>query len=552
MARYHQGDAGVGRTGRERRLKPRARLVRRTPQRGGSPAPPSMDSSRMMRLALLVTAVGLAAPLAAQQTAAARVGPAPLVGAAPAPDSAGPVLSLADALRVADQNNPTFLQSIAARDAAGAQVRAAYGQLLPQASAQLFGTYQQGGESVVSGSFLGAGSDYLESFYGLNLNYTLSAATLFTPAYARANRDAARADVAGQAEALESTVAQQYVTVLEDQAKAALQDTLVGDDQAQLDLSRAKVAVGSATLLDQQRATVTLGQQQVQAIQAHNLVDIDKLRLFQQMGVPQPAGVRLVDSFAVAMPSFTLDSVLDLARRSNPQVNALRAREHAADVGVHRANGLYTPQLQVSTGVSAYTYQFTNSQYLVELNEANFAQGYSSCQTLDTLFQAVHLPGQGCGTATPTASQIASYRAMNGHFPFGFQNIPRQLTATFTLPLFDGFQREQNIEQAEVNREDARYNERARELQLTADVTSAYLTLTTSVRTVQIQSQNSTAARQALTLSEERYRVGAATFVDVADARAAYETAENGRISAVYDYHKAFAALESAVGRPLR
>jgi outer membrane protein TolC len=103
-----------------------------------------------------------------------------------------------------------------------------------------------------------------------------------------------------------------------------------------------------------------------------------------------------------------------------------------------------------------------------------------------------------------------------------------------------------------VNREDARYTERARELQLTADVTSAYLTLTTSVRTVQIQSQNSTAARQALTLSEERYRVGAATFVDVADARAAYETAENGRISAVYDYHKAFAALESAVGRPLR
>ena len=83
-------------------------------------------------------------------------------------------------------------------------------------------------------------------------------------------------------------------------------------------------------------------------------------------------------------------------------------------------------------------------------------------------------------------------------------------------------------------------------------MTSAYLTLTTSVRTVQIQEQNSAAARDALYLAEERYKVGAATFVDVTDARAAYERAENDRIGAVYDYHKAFAALENAVGRPLR
>ena len=34
--------------------------------------------------------------------------------------------------------------------------------------------------------------------------------------------------------------------------------------------------------------------------------------------------------------------------------------------------------------------------------------------------------------------------------------------------------------------------------------------------------------------------------------RASFERAENDRINAIYDYHKAFAALESAVGRPLR
>jgi outer membrane protein len=508
----------------------------------------------MMRSILLfATFWVVATPLAAQQTTFARVAAPTSADSArlAVPDSTGPLLTLADALRVARHNNPTFLQSVSARQLAGANVRMAYGQLLPQLSASLGGLYQTGGQSVQFGSFLGASSDYYSSQYQIGLNYTLSAATLLTPAFAKASQNAADADVAGQAEALESTVAQQYVTVLEDQAKAALQDTLVADDQAQLDLSKAKVAVGSATILDQQRAAVTLGQQQVQALQAHNLVDIDKLRLFQQLGVNQPAGVRLDDVFAVSMPTFSLDSVMNLARRSNPQMNALRARTHAADVGVHRARGLYTPQLQVATGIGGYTYQYTNPNVPVQLAQAQVAQQYGSCLTIDSIGMAAHLPARNCGSPNLTPSEIAQAKAPYPAFPY-FQNIPRSIQATLSLPIFDGFQREQRVEQAEVDREDARYSERARDLQLTADVTSAYLTLTTSVRTVDIQEQNAGAARQALSLAEERYRVGAATFVDVTDARAAYERAENDRISAVYDYHKAFAALESAVGRPLR
>ena len=83
-------------------------------------------------------------------------------------------------------------------------------------------------------------------------------------------------------------------------------------------------------------------------------------------------------------------------------------------------------------------------------------------------------------------------------------------------------------------------------------MTAAYLTLTTAARTVSLQTQNSAKAREELTLVEERYRVGAATFLDVTEARGAYERAENDRITAIYDYHKGYAALESAVGRPLR
>jgi len=82
---------------------------------------------------------------------------------------------------------------------------------------------------------------------------------------------------------------------------------------------------------------------------------------------------------------------------------------------------------------------------------------------------------------------------------FTFTNTPRQITATFSLPIFDGFQRERTVGAGrKVDQDDARYNQRAGRVAVTADVTSAYLTLTTLVRTVQIQEQNSAAARDAL------------------------------------------------------
>jgi len=493
----------------------------------------------------------LSLPAAAQTGAPSVTIQQPLASATNGVDATGPVLPLRDALRVARQNNPAFLKAVAAGRAAGAALRSAKGALLPQAMASLNGNVEQSGQTIVSGSSLGASSDYLQSGYTVGLTYQLSPATVLGPGVAHADVEAAEADVSGAAAVLFAQVAQQYVTVLEDMAQAALQDTLVNDARAQYALSKARLEVGIGTPLDRQRAEVALGQQQVQALQAHDLIAIDRLRLFQSLGVPEPKGAQLVDDFPVVPPTFTLDSVLTLAQRVNPQVNALRARQHADVLDVRRQVGLYTPTLQVFTGVGGYTFQYTNSAFPVLAAQQQVAQQYGGCLTLDTLKQATHLPGVNCGSPTLTAAQIASIQAGNREFPFTFQNVPRGVTAVASLNLFDGFLREQRLERAEVTRDTTRDSERARELQLTADVTAAYRTLTTALRTVDIQEQNAAMARQALALAEERYRIGAATFVDVSTARAAFERAESGRISSVYDYQKALAALESAVGRRL-
>ncbi|MFN9797024.1 MAG: TolC family protein, partial [Gemmatimonas sp.] len=78
------------------------------------------------------------------------------------------------------------------------------------------------------------------------------------------------------------------------------------------------------------------------------------------------------------------------------------------------------------------------------------------------------------------------------------------------------------------------------------------LTLGASRQAATLQEQNVRAARTALELAQERYRVGASSLVELVQARADFERAETDRITAVYDVQRAFAALENAVGRTLR
>jgi outer membrane protein TolC len=53
-------------------------------------------------------------------------------------------------------------------------------------------------------------------------------------------------------------------------------------------------------------------------------------------------------------------------------------------------------------------------------------------------------------------------------------------------------------------------------------------------------------------LAVERYRVGATNFTEVSQARTDFERESTNLINATYEFHKAYAELERAVGRPLR
>jgi outer membrane protein len=424
-------------------------------------------------------------------------------------------LSLAEALTLARANNPAYRSTLNNRWAAGSEARSSALRLMtPTASLTGIHTREQGSEqyyTFLQRNVTTPGNSAIG--WGVQFNYSLSGGTIADRGLARAELRATDADIAGSLTVLETLVRQQYLTLLRAQAQVGMSQRVVERANQMLDLARARNAVGQGTLIDVRRAEVEQGQAEVGLLRARQTVENAALVLFERLGIPAPtpAAVVLTDSFPVQAPAFSTDSLVELALRENPGLVALRAREHYAAWGVRSAYSQYAPSLNASLGYGRYRY-----------STANFV---------------------GIDTATGVITWADTTRT---------SIRPWSLNIGVQLPIFDQFQRRVTTARARAAQDDARLAIRSQELAVRADVTAAYLALVAAYRTIGMQLSNRTAAAEALSLATERYRVGSGTFIELLDARVASERADADYVSAVYDYHWAFAALENAVGRPLR
>ncbi len=461
-------------------------------------------------------------------------------------------LSVEQAVELATANNPALRQTLNARRSAAAVTRTARGQLLPNVSSSAGASWREGRTQVFNGVGFGANANTIGSSANVSasLNYGLD--VLLQPRAAQASERATDAEADAATQQLRANVTTQYLVALQAKARAVLQDTLLESARLSLDLAKAKLAAGSATTLDVQRAEVALGQQRVQVVQARNTLAIEKLRLFENLGVAPPdAEVALTTEYAIAPVASSVTELITIAKNSNPTVIARRDRENAAAVNQRIARAAYFPSLSLQAGYGGYTNQYTDNNFTVT---QALASKQSGCYQRGSVLQIVGQPFDPttCAAIALTPQEVAAARSTNSAFPFNFTRNPYNVSAQFSLPLFNGWQREQRVAEAAVARDNAKQAVRQQELSAQQAVRTAYLNLDAARQTVAIQEENGKLARQALLLAETRYRVGQATFLDVANARADFSRAENDRITAVYDFHRAFAALEQAVGRRLR
>lgn len=473
-------------------------------------------------------------------------------------------LTLEDAIDLARRNSPSFLQTLNDRGPADWAVRSATADLFTPSADVSFGTAWQDEGQQRLGSFTTREPAVLLSQYSVDVSYQLNGSTLFRPGQRRAERRAVERGIEDAELQLRDRVSSAYIEVLRLQERAEQAARELRRSEEHLRLARAREEVGTGTRLETMQADVARGRAEIALLQAENAARVAKLRLVQALGVEMaPDEIELVSEFSVFEPTWSLDELTPAAMSRHPTLVARRASRDAANAGVKVARSAYFPSLSLNASWRGFTREETNPgvtiDRLVDQQRTNALFERQSCNQLADLYDATGLtppaPFDDCSvlafTSQDSASLASGFRSQNDQFPFDFQNEPVTLSAFFSLPLFTNFDRQLQVEQAVVQRNDLDHQIRELELQIRTDVTEAYHNLETAYRTVQLQRENTERAGEELRLAQERYQLGAGTFLELLDSQTLAAQAEVDQIEAVYSFHQALTALEAAVGRQL-
>lgn len=485
-----------------------------------------------------------------------------LLPAAASAQQARATLTLEEAISLARRNNPTFRAT--ANDGATAdwQVREAYSQFLPSFTASNTFSYQASGTPQAFGAFtaedLGLGNtpEVYSSAYRLGLQMGLSGATFFNITQARAAQRATDARIEAAAYTLASDVTRQYLAARRafDGVKIA-QSAMESTEQA-LRLAQARFDVGDATRLDVSQAEVDHGRAEVGLLQAESLYQTEQLRLMQQIGVEIDRELELTSEFEVFEPKWTLPELESRAIESHPQMVSLRASESAARAAARASWTQYMPQLFLNAGWNGFVRRTGTDQYQLQQARNSAENRIANCEFQNHLAAGLSngLPNypRDCSTLALTSDQEARALAANSAFPFNYAANPMTVSLTVSLPIWDGFTRERQLQTARVAADDATYQRRDEELNRRTQVATNLLALQTAFRTVAIEERNVDRAGEALELARESYRLGAGSILELTQAQEQKVRADQAHLAAVYTFHESLAALEAAVGRQLR
>lgn len=149
----------------------------------------------------------------------------------------------------------------------------------------------------------------------------------------------------------------------------------------------------------------------------------------------------------------------------------------------------------------------------------------------------------------PTVS--ASYSNSLSGTAVSDMNNSWSMRFSLSWPLFNGFARESGLTRSSANRETALAEAEDARRQVNAQFTQYLAALESARAQFEIAQASHAAATEDLRIQQERYRLGAATIVDVLTSQVNLDQAEVDIVQAQFDYLVAKAQIEALIGREL-
>lgn len=415
-----------------------------------------------------------------------------------AADGARPI-SLEEAVRQAQRNAPEAVRARGELRQNAAAVRSAYAAFIPSVNLSLGQTRQGGARLGPQGQlvpFTGKAWSYSSGFQA-SVDLLDGGQRLFEIRRARMNVAAADANEILQRYDIALAVKREYFAVLAARESEAAARSQLGQAEQQLRVASARVAAGAATKSDSLRSVILLGNARLALLTAQNNLRVANAALTRLVAAPELVTAELVlDSLDTDAAPIDAATLVRLAE-SGPAVDQAAAAERAARAGVRVARAGYLPTVS-----------------------ANYRRGGSGFDNRWGL----------------------------GDDPFAYSDA---LSLNLNFPLFNQWNREEQVARAKVTEDIAEANLRDAQLRSQQSLTQFLGAMETAQQRVEIQLASVAAAEEDLRVQQQRYALSASTLLDVLTSQTQLDEARAALIQARYDYRVARAQLEALIGRDL-
>lgn len=421
----------------------------------------------------------------------------------PVPKASGAFLGYTTAIQIGLEQHPLVKKSLESALAADAVTQQAQSKYYPQIDAY---AVQTGGNVRPLSAFNVAGAQNKPTSYIQNAGVIADqliydfGQTAHKILAERASTAAAEKDILTHKALVILTVQQVYFDCLRHKRLVQIAEEMVRE--------RGKIRDQVATLykhqlkskLDLDLISVELKNAEVLLVQTKNNLRAAFAALNSAMGVRGPADYTLEEVPVSLSPIDTLELLTQESLSQRPELLGSTDRIKAAEERVKSAQSLYLPTIN-AVGMGG----------VIHFSNAPVNQD----------------PG-----ATPGLTQT--------WWGAG---------ATLSVPLFTGYLIENRVAEAR----EQKYKEEKKKMdaanRVVLEVTEAYLTLQTAKQQIRVAEQEAAAAKEALALANERYRLGLASIVDVTTATTEVVAAEVRLADTRYAFQTSAVAVAYATGK---
>ncbi len=419
----------------------------------------------------------------------------------------GATLSLEQCLDLALRNSPELARSEQQVYSAQAGVLGAYGSFLPNVSTSFGYSHQFVGPRKDSQQFNTITQEFFtqtipsrdyESF-GFNINSDLTLFSGFSRwaglKSSQLNLSASRMDAEITHNQVESAVIQAYYRLVSTQMTIVLNESSLEAAREQYEQSKRAFSMGAVARSDTLSNSVTYAERRLALLESENQLDLDRLALATVIGMDTGYGLAVEMVGDSNFIDVDREDAMRAALAAHPELRAADFRREAAQQDLRSAKAALWPSVSAS-----YRYGWNNLEFPDELGEM-FDTDYSYTLTLG-----------------------------------------------MSWSIFDAFRTKRNINQSRASARMQDYTLEQQRRSISQAVEGTLVTLTNSRKRVELAGATIELADENLRLARERYRVGAATLLEVTEAEVSVITGRKSRIDGLTSYLTALAELERMTG----